>query len=243
MTSPILIYGGTGGIGSATARLLRKRGYDLHLVARNEARLAGLAEELSATFTAGDVTSPDIFSRATEDASRQGHIGGLVYAIGTITLKPLARLSESDFIDDFRINALGAANAVQAALAALRTGDEPSSVVLFSTVAVSQGFASHASIAMAKGAVEGLTLALAAELAPKVRVNAIAPSLTRTPLAQSLVSSEAVATGIAHLHAIPRLGVAADVASLAAFLIADAPWITGQIIGVDGGRSTLRPRG
>jgi len=113
MTGPILIYGGTGGIGAATARLLRKRGYDLHLVARNEAQLAGLAEELSATFTAGDVSSPDIFSRATEDASRQGHIGGLVYAIGTITLKPLARLSESDFIDDFRINALGAANAVR----------------------------------------------------------------------------------------------------------------------------------
>jgi NAD(P)-dependent dehydrogenase (short-subunit alcohol dehydrogenase family) len=96
---------------------------------------------------------------------------------------------------------------------------------------------------MAKGAVEGLTLALAAELAPKVRVNAIAPSLTRTPLAQSLVGSEAVANGIAQMHALPRLGIATDVASLAAFLIADAPWITGQIIGVDGGRSTLRPRG
>ena len=243
MTDRILIYGGTGGIGAATARLLRGRGYHLHLVARNEARLAGLAEELSATFTAGDVTGSDVFSRATEDASQQGSIGGLVYAIGTINLKPLARLTESDFIHDFRVNALGAANAVQAALPALRTGDEPSSVVLFSTVAVSQGFASHASIAMAKGAVEALTLALAAELAPKVRVNAIAPSLIRTPLAQSLVSSEAVAAGIAQMHALPRLGTAADVASLAAFLIADAPWITGQIIGVDGGRSTLRPKG
>jgi NAD(P)-dependent dehydrogenase (short-subunit alcohol dehydrogenase family) len=243
MADRILIYGGTGGIGAATARLLRQRGHDLHLVARDEHRLAGLAQELSATFTVGDVTGPDVFSRAAEEAARHGPLGGLVYAIGTINLKPLPRLTEADFIHDFRINALGAASAVQAALPALKAGDMPSSVVLFSTVAVSQGFAAHASIAMAKGAVGGLTVSLAAELAPKVRVNAIAPSLTRTPLAQSILGSEAVATGIAQMHALPRLGVADDVASLAAFLIADAPWITGQIIGVDGGRSTLRPRG
>jgi NAD(P)-dependent dehydrogenase (short-subunit alcohol dehydrogenase family) len=111
-------------------------------------------------------------------------------------------------------------------------------------VAVAQGFTAHASVAMAKGAVEGLTLALAAELAPKVRVNAIAPSLTRTPLARALTSSEQMAGAIAQMHAIPRLGEPDDIAALGAFLLSpEAGWITGQIIGVDGGRSTLRTKG
>ena len=117
-------------------------------------------------------------------------------------------------------------------------------MVLFSTVAVRQGFAAHASISMAKGAVEGLTLALAAELAPKVRVNCIAPSLTRTPLAEGLTRNDAMAKSIAEMHAIRRLGEADDSAGLAAFLLGpDAGWITGQIVGVDGGRSTLRTKG
>jgi NAD(P)-dependent dehydrogenase (short-subunit alcohol dehydrogenase family) len=118
------------------------------------------------------------------------------------------------------------------------------SVVLFSSVAVAQGFAAHASIAMAKGAVEGLTRSLAAELAPKVRVNSIAPSLTRTPLALALTSNEALAKAVADTHALRRLGEAEDVAALAAFLLGpEAGWITGQVIGVDGGRSTLRTKG
>jgi len=116
--------------------------------------------------------------------------------------------------------------------------------VLFSTIAVAQGFANHASVAMAKGAVEGLTLSLAAELAPAIRVNCIAPSLTNTPLAQSLTSNAQIAAGIAALHPLQRLGEPEDVASLAAFLLSrDAGWITGQIMGVDGGRSTLRTKG
>ena len=244
MPGKILIYGGTGGIGGATAKALRARGYDLHLVARDAAKLEAVARELGATATAGDVTDPELFARAAGEAAVSGALGGLVYAVGTINLKPLARLTDADFEADFRINALGAAKAVQAALPALRTGEGAASVVLFSTVAVAQGFAAHASIAMAKGAVEGLTLALAAELAPKVRVNAIAPSLTRTDLARSLTANEAVATGIAQMHALPRLGEGADSGALAAFLISDeASWITGQIIGVDGGRSTLRTKG
>src|SRR3954451_221412 len=151
MPGQVLIYGGTGGIGAATARLLRIRGYSLHLVGRDETRLAALAGELGAGFTAGDVTSADLFTRATQEASNGGAIVGLVYAVGTINLKPLGRLTEADFEQDFRVNAVSAAKAVEPALPALKIGDEPSSVVLFSTVAV-EGFASHASISMAKGA-------------------------------------------------------------------------------------------
>ncbi len=117
-------------------------------------------------------------------------------------------------------------------------------MVLFSTVAVGQGFANHAVIAAAKGGVEGLVRSLAAELAPKVRVNAIAPSLTRTPLAAPLLQNETVAKAIAQLHPLQRLGEADDVASLAAFLLGpNSTWITGQVFGVDGGRSTLRTKG
>jgi NAD(P)-dependent dehydrogenase (short-subunit alcohol dehydrogenase family) len=113
-----------------------------------------------------------------------------------------------------------------------------------SSVAVAQGFPAHASVSMAKGAVEGLTVALAAELAPRIRVNCIAPSLTRTPLAVGLTGSETMASAIAALHPIPRLGEPDDVAALGALLLdSEAGWITGQIIGVDGGRSMLRTRG
>jgi NAD(P)-dependent dehydrogenase (short-subunit alcohol dehydrogenase family) len=152
-------------------------------------------------------------------------------------------MTGDDFLTDFRVNAAGAALAVQASLDALKAG-EGGSVLLFSSVAVSQGFAAHASVSMAKGAVEGLTRALAAELAPKVRVNAIAPSLTATPLAASMTASEQMAKAIAGMHAIPRLGSAEDHAALARVLLTDAGgWITGQVIGVDGGRSSLRTKG
>lgn len=143
------------------------------------------------------------------------------------------------------MNALGAFRAVKAALPGLKaTAQTNASVLLFSTVAVQQGFASHASVAMAKGAVEGLARALAAELAPKVRVNAIAPSLTRTPLASGFTASEQTAAAIAALHPLPRLGTPDDAAALGALLLSpEAGWITGQVIGVDGGRSSLRVKG
>lgn len=242
MAGRVLVYGGTGGIGAATARALRVRGYDIHLVARREDRLSALAGELQATFTAGDVLDPGLSARAAEAAG--GALAGLVYAVGTITLKPFGRLAPADFEADYRINALGAALAVQAALPALKAGEGTSSVVLFSTVAAAQGFAAHASIAMAKGAVEGLALSLAAELAPRVRVNVVAPSLTRTDLAAPLTANAAMAQSIAGLHPLQRLGEPEDAAALAAFLVSDeASWITGQTIGVDGGRSRLRTKG
>jgi NAD(P)-dependent dehydrogenase (short-subunit alcohol dehydrogenase family) len=167
----------------------------------------------------------------------------LVYAVGTLSLRSLARVSDEDAVHDFRVNALGAALAVQAAAAGLKTAPG-GSVVLFSSVAASHGFSNHASIAMAKGAVEGLTVSLAAELAPQVRVNAIAPSLTRTPLAESLVANPQMAAAIEKMHPLGRLGSADDLAAAAAFLLSDdSAWMTGQVLRVDGGRGTLQARG
>lgn len=241
MARNVLIYGGSGGIGAALARTLHARGDSVHLVGRNAERLAALAGELGASYTAGDVTDSTLFARATQAAGES--LDGLAYAVGTINLRSLQRLGEADFLNDFRVNALGAALAVQAALPALKKSPG-ASVVLFSSVAAQQGFTFHASVAMAKGAVEGLTVALAAELAPRVRVNAVAPSLTRTPLAAGLLTSEQAAESIAALHALQRLGTPDDVAAIAAFLLGpEAGWITGQIFGVDGGRSTLRTKG
>ncbi|RYB06987.1 SDR family NAD(P)-dependent oxidoreductase [Lichenibacterium ramalinae] len=239
----IIIFGGAGAIGSAIARRLAARGDRPHLAGRDRDKLDAVARETGAGVSVCDVTDGAAVAAAVAEAAGSDGLAGLVYAVGTINLKPLGSLTEADFERDWRVNALGAALALKAATPHLKVVDG-ASVVLFSTVAVRQGFAAHASVSMAKGAVEGLTLALAAELAPKVRVNCIAPSLTRTPLAEGLTRNEALAKGVAEAHALRRLGEADDSAGLAAFLLGpEAGWITGQVMGVDGGRSTLRTKG
>jgi NAD(P)-dependent dehydrogenase (short-subunit alcohol dehydrogenase family) len=241
MSGRIIIFGATGGIGSATARLLHDRGHPLHLVARDESRLESLAGELDATTTTGDVTDPDLFTRVAADCD--GPCDGVVYAVGTINLGSLQRLNTDDFHRDFLVNAQGAALAVKALLPALKKSGA-ASVVFFSSVAVGQGFTFHASVSMAKGAVEGLTRSLAAELAPRIRVNAIAPSLVRTPLAEGILANDKLVETITKNHALKRLGTADDVAALVAFLLSEeSGWITGQVLGVDGGRSSLRVSG
>lgn len=241
MSGRVLIWGGSGGIGAATARILTATGFATHLVGRDEGKLATLAKELGATTSVADVEEDGAFDRVMAEIGSP--LSGLVYAVGSINLRPLQRLTMADFARDFRLNAAGAALAVQAALPALKATPR-ASVVLFSTVAVGQGFAAHSSVSMAKGAVEGLTRALGAELAPRIRVNAIAPSLTDTPLAAGFTSNPQMVTSIAQMHAMQRIGTPEDIAGLAAFLIGDqADWISGQVIAVDGGRSRLRVKG
>jgi len=242
MAKRIVIFGGSGGIGSATAKLLKADGHELHLTGRSEDKLAPLCSELNAGYSVGDVRDVNFFTAVTKDFPAPWD--GLVYSVGTINLGSIRRLSESDFLYDFQVNAMGAALAIQAGLPALKKSSGAPSIVLFSSVAAHQGFTFHGSMGMAKGAVNGLTLALAAELAPKVRVNAVAPSLTRTPLAQSILANDTLAQAVTELHALKKIGASEDIASLTVYLLSDkAGWISGQIINVDGGRSTLRPKG
>lgn len=242
MAKRIVIYGGSGGIGTATARILRAEGHELHLVGRNKEKLTLLAAELEAGYTVGDVCDEALFSQVAGDFAAPWD--GLVYAIGTITLGSIRRLTSTEFLHDFQVNAMGAALAIKAGLPALKKSVGTPSVVLFSSVAVVQGFTFHSSMGMAKGAVSGLTLSLAAELAPKIRINAVAPSLTKTPLAASILANEQAVSTIKELHALKKLGTSADIAYLVVYLLSDqAGWVTGQIISIDGGRSTLRPSG
>lgn len=242
MPAPIIIIGATGGVGSALARRLAGQGRALHLIARDAGRLNDLAQGLGATASVADVTDEAGLAAAVAAADTGGWIAGLAYCVGSIIIKPLKATKAVDFMTAFNLNLIGAATALRAAERGLKAAK--GSVVLFSTVAVEQGFPNHAVIAAAKGAVAGFGRAMAAELAPHVRVNIIAPSLTRTPLAAPLLASEQMAAGIAAMHPIPRLGEADDQAAAAAFLLSpDAGWITGQVLGVDGGRGSLRNKG
>ncbi len=223
-----LIVGGTSGIGRAIAERLRGTGAQVVTAARGRADAAPDIEWDAAAAPLPDAALPE-------------RLDGLVYAPGTINLKPFPRLTDDDFEADLAVNLMGAVRAIRGTLDALKAAPS-ASVVLFSTVAVGTGMPFHASVASAKGAVEGLTRALAAELAPSIRVNAIAPSLTDTPLAGRLLGDEQRRQRSADRHPLKRVGTVDDVAFLATALLGDElSWATGQVFGLDGGLSAVHP--
>lgn len=227
-TKNYLIIGGNSGIGLALANRLAERNNSVMIASRNAIATKGKSFNYNAM--TDDLTLSDL--------PEQLH--GLVYCPGTINLKPFHRLSDQDFIDDFQLNVMGAIRTIRSVLPILKNS-QPSSILLFSTVAVQQGMAFHSLVAASKGAVEGLTRSLAAELAPRIRVNCIAPSLTNTPLASKLLSSEEKKKAADDRHPLKRTGAPEELAALAAFLLSEeASWITGQVIAVDGGLSSIR---
>lgn len=225
----ILLIGGNSGIGLATAKLLKSQGHTLLAASRSTDQL----EALGIPVQSFDAQNPSSLQLPEK-------LDGLIYFPGTINLKPFHRLTDEDFLTDFQINCLGAANAIRQALPSLKAAPN-ASVVLFSTVAVAQGMAFHASISSAKAAVEGLTKSLAAELAPKIRVNAIAPSLTDTPLASQFLGTEEKRAASAKRHPLQTVGDPEDIAKLASFLLStESSFITGQIHRPDGGLSSVK---
>lgn len=182
----------------------------------------------------------DVTQEQTDFSWLPESIDGLAYCVGSIALKPFARIKPEEFLADYQKQTLGAIQTIQAALPAMKNTPQ-ASVVLFSTVAVQTGFPFHALVASSKGALEGLTRALAAELAPKVRVNAIAPSITQTPLAAALLNSPEKIEANANRHPLKKIGQPQDIAELAAFLLSEkSSWITGQIHHIDGGISNIK---
>lgn len=225
---PFLIIGGTRGIGRALAERLITRGERVITVARGADGVPG-----------GEHIVADVASDGLPEAALPNELAGMAYCPGSIDLKPMRSIKPEDLRVAFELNVVGAFRCAQQCAERLKR--VPSSgIVFFSTVAVQRGMAFHAGVASAKGALEGLSRSLAAELAPAVRVNCIAPGLTRTSLAEKLLSSPEREKASSERHPLKRVGEPEEIAAMAAFLLSDdARWITGQVIGVDGGMSAI----
>ena len=235
MSEKYLIFGATGSVGSSLAEQLKNSGDDVHLVARNESEVKAIAEKLDCSYTVADVLEDGFIEKVKSDINE---IKGIAYCVGSIDLKPLRMVTEADMNKCMKLNLYSAIEAIKGFQESLKKNK--GSVVLFSTVAAQRGFTNHTIIASAKAAVEGLTVTLAAEFAPNIRVNCIAPSLSKSKIAEPMLKNPAIAEGIAKAHPLKRLGEGKDSAALAKFLITeDSSWVTGQVIAVDGGRSKL----
>lgn len=226
----ILIVGGSSGIGKASVELLSKNNkvwatYNSHPIESTENssfhQLNVLEETIDVSFL------PE-------------QIDGIVYCPGAINLKPFARIKTADFLADYELQVLGAIKIIQAVLPKMKNSAS-ASIVLFSTVAVQAGFNFHSIVSASKGAIEGLTRALSAELAPKIRVNCIAPSITDTALAAGLLNTAEKIEANAQRHPLKKIGKAEDIANAVAFLISEqSAWMTGQVVKIDGGMSVIK---
>ena len=236
MNAKYLIFGATGSIGSSLAEQLKKSKYEnIHLVSRNENELRTLSEKTGYTFTVANVLEDEFLEKVKSDIE---NVKGIAYCVGSIDLKPIKMINENDFHNCMKLNLYSAFEIIKGYQESLKKNK--GSIVLFSTVAAQRGFSNHSIIASAKAAVEGLTVSLAAEFAPNIRVNCIAPSLINSKISKPLLKNNIVAEGIAKAHPMKRIGEGKDAAALAKFLLMEeSSWITGQIIGVDGGRSSI----
>ena len=237
MKKKYVIFGATGSIGSALAIQLHNEKIDCHLVGRNEDELKKISTELDYTYSVCDVLKLDFVNDLKKDLT-ETEILGIAYCVGSIDIKPLKLTKSSDFVSSYVLNLVAVTDVIRSFQDNLK--HNKGSVVLFSTVAAKKGFVNHSIISSAKAAVEGLTVALAAELAPNIRINCIAPSLTRSKIASSIIKNSSIEQSIAKMHPLKRLGEGIDSANLANFLLTSkSSWITGQIIAVDGGRSSI----
>ncbi len=228
----VVVVGGSHGIGLAIVQRLILRGAAVTVLSRQASALAGFE---GVRHIAIDVTAQEV---ATESLPER--IDGLVYCPGSINLGMFRSVKVDTMREDFELNVIGAVKVIQAALPNLKLSPA-ASIVLFSTVAVGLGLPMHTSVAAAKGAVEGVMRSLAAELAPKIRVNCLAPALVDTPLSERLLSSDKKREAMSEVYPLKRVGNVDDIAAMAELLLSDqGSWITGQVIGIDGGLSRVR---
>lgn len=226
-----VIIGGSSGIGQQLVNILEEEGaniiatYNTHTV----------QDRLNVKYIKFDVKTDTLDADCFPE-----EIHGLAYCPGSINLKPFHRIKDEEFIDDFKFQVLGATKIIQLLLPKIKKSQD-SSIVLFSTIAVQTGFNFHSQVAMSKGAIEGLTKSLAAELSPTVRVNAVAPSLTKTNLADRFLNTQEKIDLQSEKNPLKKIGSSRNIAEAAAYLLTPkSSWVTGQILHVDGGYSTIK---
>ena len=230
MPKRFLVVGGSSGIGFETIRKLTSEGHEVINMSRTSPDLSSELLSHHPIDVLSEENLPDLNTS----------LEGLVYCPGSINLKPFRSLKVTDYQKDFEINVIGAIKVIQKYLKVLKE-PQNSSIVLFSTVAVGTGMSFHSSVSAAKGAVEGLTRSLAAELAPSIRVNCVAPSIVDTPLASRFLSSEEKIDASAKRHPLSRVGNVNDISEAVKYLLSDSSgWVTGQVLPVDGGLSSIR---
>ena len=234
MSKVFVVVGGSRGIGLGIVKRLASEGNPVHVYSRTAGDLASLA---NVKHTVCDAVADELTAEMFPPV-----IDGLAYCPGSFKAQSIRSLKVETMREDFEINVVGAVKTIQATLSALKkSSSESASVLMFSTVAVAQGMNAHASIASSKGAIEGLTKTLAAELSPKVRVNCIAPALTQTSLMEKLFTDPEKVEAMGKKYPLGRTGKVDDLSPAACFLLSqDSSWITGQVMGVDGGMSTVR---